>query len=173
MNQPNPTAASEIAGQFSYIDRRLEPQRQWHDKAAGRAKAVHYRLSTIQLTAMALVPVVNTAPNHGGWLSAALITSALAASAAVVTGLLALGRYQETWTRSRRTAAALEVLRIRYETGADPFDGEDREAALVHECEAILSGEMEQWITTVKANQPGKAAHGHNGGKASPKAKRG
>jgi hypothetical protein len=146
----------EATRQISYIERRLEPQRQWHDNASIRAKAMHYRLSAIQMTAMALVPVINTAPSFGGWLSSGLITSALAACAAIVTGLLSLGKYQETWTRSRRTAAALEMFRTRYEIGAAPFDGKDRDSILVDECEALLSGEMEQWVSVVRTSQSSK-----------------
>jgi hypothetical protein len=135
----------------AYIAKRVEPQRQWHHKAASRAKTIHHRLAVVQIAAMAMVPVVNTAPPATAPVSATFITSLLAAVAAIATGVLGLGKYQETWLRSRKTAEALDSVVARYEVGAAPFTGEDRETILVMECESLLSGEIEQWVGSMKS----------------------
>lgn len=128
-----------------YLDNRFRPQLAWFEKAAARAKQRHGFLSTAQLCATAAIPATNVLTQS------TTASTVIAVLATIAAGLLALFGHREEWLRYRRTAAALESIKARFDVGLTPFDGDDGDAHFMEACEEVLGGELGQWETQVRA----------------------
>jgi Protein of unknown function (DUF4231) len=81
-----------------------------------------------------------------------------AALAAIATGFLQLGKFHENWVRYRSTVGALQAIKLRYELGLPPFDGDDRHARLIEEAEKAILQEGAQWSAEIAGQAGDKAA---------------
>jgi hypothetical protein len=148
---PNPKApdghiVTKSAAQ-TYISRRLDPQLSWFDKNARRYKYFHYSLLVTSLISTALIVVANG-------LHYAALSTGLAVAATIATGLATTAKFQEHWVRYRRTATALEGLKLRYEVGSQPFDGITKHGLMIEEAEKIFAQEQSQWETKSIESSP-------------------
>jgi hypothetical protein len=136
-----------ISAAQTYISRRLDPQLSWFNKNARRYKYFHYSLLITSLISTALIVFANG-------LHYAALSTGLAVAATIATGLAATAKFQEHWIRYRRTANALDGLKLRYEVGAHPFDGINKHGLLIEEAEKILTQEQSQWETKSTESSP-------------------
>lgn len=95
-----PVAPLDPTRAAAYLARRLDPQLAWFEKKAAEAKTWHFGFSTVQVTAMGLIPVVNLLP-YG-----AISSTLLAAFAGIAASIAALGGHHSHWLRYRATATA-------------------------------------------------------------------
>ena len=137
--QDTPAPASALSKFVAYLQQRFDPQVAWFEAASARAKRLHTAYSATQITATALIPIVNLMP------AAKISSTILAAIAGIATGLTALGGHHGNWLRYRATAEALRKLRVHRELGLRPYDGEGADDRFIEEAERLLAGEQEVW----------------------------
>lgn len=123
-----------------YLEKRLKPQFEYYERESARAKRMHRMLAAVQLAATVGIPVINV------FLHSVYASSVLAGVAALATGWAQIERFQERWLTYRQTAGSLDTLRLRYELGLPPFDGEDRHARMIEDSEDLLGHEATQWV---------------------------
>jgi hypothetical protein len=149
-DQPTGNVGSETAK--SYFDVRLKPQLAWYETRSRTAKRWNVGLVTTQLLTTSSIPVANAL------VGTSAVSTAFAALAAIATGFLQLGKFHENWVRYRSTVGALQAIKLRYELGLPPFDGEDRHARLIEEAEKAILQEGAQWSAEIAGQAGDKAA---------------
>jgi hypothetical protein len=133
------------AAALNYISKKLDPQQKWFDEKAARSKLLHYALLGASMVATASIVVANS-------FHFPALSTALAVVATITTGLSGMVKYQEHWIRYRNTATALEALKLRYEVGMRPFEGQDKHGLLIEEAEKIFEKEQSQWAAKSAEN---------------------
>lgn len=133
---------------MDYITERLDGQIQWYSKKAKGAKRVFITLSIIQLSLTAAIPIaailLDAAP-----IVFKIIISVLGTVATVITGILNLLKFQESWAKYRIAKESLVSEKISYLFKTDYYRGiadqKDLESILVANCEEIMRKEREGW----------------------------
>ncbi len=129
-----------------YIAGRLEDQIAWFDRKSGANQRVYKRLRIAEIFVAASIPFLAGYSENS---PSVLFTVGLSGVAvAVISGLLALNRYQENWVEYRATSEALQRHRYRYLTQSAPYQTDDRFTILVDNVEALLSKENGNWSET-------------------------
>jgi Protein of unknown function (DUF4231) len=136
---PTVQLVPESAAQ-TYLAKKLEPQLAWFDKKAQRSKLSYYLFYGASFVSTSLIVVANS-------LHFPTASTILAVVASIATGFSGLTKFQEHWIRYRRTAIALEALKLKYEVGARPFESPTKHGLLIEEAEKIFAQEQSQWET--------------------------
>ena len=135
---------------FEYIERRLEPQRIWHEEKAARNKRCFYTVEVITLLAGAAIPVVNLwVVNDPYW--AGVLSAILGGVVVVATSVGKLFKFHENWLQYRALVEALEREKELYSVGAGEYAGADkaeRNRLLVERVENIIANTTSQFIET-------------------------
>lgn len=133
---PPPVSAEQAK---AFIARQLDPQIEWFERKAKRAKNLYVGLASLQLFATSSIPVLNATINS------ATASTTLAAVAAVATGLVAIGKHQEHWVNYRRTADALRAIKLNHDLRLEPFNGIDADLLMIKSVNALLHDERDNW----------------------------
>lgn len=133
---------------FEYLQRRVEPQRQWHSAKAAWNKRWFYATEIATLLAGAAIPIVNLLltnhPHSAGVLSA--VFGGLVVVAAAVGKLF---KFHENWLQYRTLVETLEREQELYVTGAADYAGTNetrRNQLLVERVESILALTTSQFV---------------------------
>lgn len=126
-----------------YFASRLDDQIAWLDRKSSANQRVYKRLRTAEIVVAASIPFL---AGYSTDSAPVLFSVGLAGVAvAVISGFLALNRYQESWVEYRATCEALQRHRYRYLTRSTPYQNDDRFMILVNNVEALLSKENSTW----------------------------
>ena len=133
---------------FEYLQRRVEPQRKWHNEKARWNKQRYYCVEIATLVAGAAIPIVNLwaadDPYWGRLLSA--IFGGLIVLAVAVGKLF---KFQENWLQFRTLVEALEREVALYKWGATEYaeaEQSTRHRLFVERVENILASSTAQFI---------------------------
>jgi Protein of unknown function (DUF4231) len=137
-------------GTFEYLERRLEPQRKWHNDKAKWNKRRFYAVEVATLLAGAAIPIVNL------WLVkdpywAGVLSATLGGVVVVAASVGKLFKFHENWLQYRALAEALEREKELYSVGAADYaeaDEAGRNRLLVERVESILASTTSQFIET-------------------------
>ncbi|KAA3615383.1 MAG: DUF4231 domain-containing protein [Calditrichaeota bacterium] len=138
----------EIDVQY-YLDNRLVNQMDWYDKKSMQAQAKHKSLRRIEIFAAASIPFlagfVNVKFNSIPVFQ--IVVGLLGVIIAVVSGLIALNKYQEVWVKYRTTAESLKHHLHLFQTKTAPYAGKEDErfSRLVENVELLVSEENSDW----------------------------
>ena len=147
---------------FEYIQRRLEPQRNWHNDKAIRNKRRFYVVEVATLLAGAAIPVVNLGLVHDAFW-AGVLSAILGGVVVVAAAVGKLFKFHENWLQYRALAEALEREKELYSVGAADYAEEDkaeRNRRLVERVENLLANTTSQFVETHRT------AHGAGAGEA-------
>lgn len=128
----------------AYLDTRVQDQIDWHDAKSRWNKTWYRRLQGAVIVLGALLPFLagfSGAPAPG----ARLAIGAVGVAVAVLTGLVTLLRFHDTWVEYRLTAERLTHEKYRYLTRTPPYDTDDAFTRLVERTEAILGEQNASW----------------------------
>jgi Protein of unknown function (DUF4231) len=135
---------------FEYVERRLEPQRKWHNEKATWNKRWFYTVEVATLLAGAAIPIVNLgAVKNPYW--AGVLSAILGGVVVVAASVGKLFKFHENWLQYRALVEALEREKELYSVGAGEYaeaDEERRNRLLVERVESILSSTTSQFIET-------------------------
>jgi hypothetical protein len=137
---------------FEYIERRLEPQRKWHNEKATWNKRRFYAAEIATLLAGAAIPIVNLwVVKDPYW--AGVLSAILGGVVVVAASVGKLFKFHENWLQYRTLVEALEREKELYSVGAAEYaelDGAGRNRLLVERVENILASTTSQFIETHK-----------------------
>jgi hypothetical protein len=135
---------------FEYLQRRLEPQRQWHNDKATWNKRRFYAVEIATLLAGAAIPVVNLWLVHDAYW-AGVISAILGGVVVVAAAIGKLFKFHENWLQYRTVVEALEREKELYTVGAADYataDETGRNRLLVERVENLLVNTTSQFIET-------------------------
>lgn len=126
-----------------YMKQRLETSREWYSRNSHNSKNWHNLLQMVQIVSAACIPFLPSVIDQGATLNIA--TGGLGVLIAMVTGIAALFRFDEKWTRYRTTSESLKHERYLYLTQTRPYDGSNPFPLLVQRVESMISQENSNW----------------------------
>jgi len=115
----------------------------------------------VQLVCASAIPVVaaiSTADKDHAtqW---TILTAVLGSAIAVIRGIDSFQQNHETWLRARGTEQALRSARVAFDSHTGPFaPPADSLNDYAKHVDAILSGEMQSWVTESKRDRSATAA---------------
>lgn len=130
-----------------YMEERLQDQIDWYDKKSMENQRTFKRLRKAEIIAAALIPFVSgLAAGIGNLLIPGfIVTGLLGVAVTIFASILALGKHQETWIEYCTTCESLKKEKFMFQTGVEPYDGEDAFTLLVKRVETLVSKENTNW----------------------------
>lgn len=138
---------------FEYVERRLEPQRKWHNDKATWNKRRFYVVEVATLLAGAAIPVVNLWLVHDAFW-AGVLSAILGGVVVVAVAVGKLFKFHENWLQYRALAEALEREKELYSVGAADYakaNGAGRNQLLVERVENLIGNTTSQFIETQRS----------------------
>ncbi|MBA3962751.1 MAG: DUF4231 domain-containing protein [Chthoniobacterales bacterium] len=143
---------------FAYLQRRLEPQEQWHNDKARWNKRLFYTVEVATLLAGAAIPVVNLWAVKDTYL-AALLSAILGGIVVVAAAVGKLFKFHDNWLHYRAVVEALGREKELYSVGAGdyaaPLEEEARNRQLAERVENLLATGTSQFVATHQAAEKG------------------
>lgn len=139
-----------MTSSFEYLQRRLEPQEQWHNEKARWNKRLFYTVEVATLLAGAAIPVVNLWAVKDTYL-AGLLSAILGGVVVVAAAVGKLFKFHENWLHYRGLVEALAREKELYSVGAGDYaavDETERNRLLVERVENLLASTTSQFIET-------------------------
>lgn len=137
---------------FEYLERRLEPQEEWHNKRARLNKWLFYTVEVATLLAGAAIPVVNLWAVKDPYL-AGVLSAILGGVVVMAAAVGKLFKFHENWLHYRALVEALAREKELYSVGAGDYatvDGDVRNRLLVERVENLIANKTAQFIETHK-----------------------
>ncbi len=130
-----------------YLEKRLQEQIDWYDAKSLASQRVFKLLRATEIVAAALIPFLSgiSISNPSFRLVGTVVVGILGMAVTIIAGFLSLGQYQENWTEYRTTCESLMKEKFLFETGVEPYNGEDAFPLLVQRVETLASKENTNW----------------------------
>ena len=144
--------------QYEYIKERVDDQIAWYSSKSSQSQKRYKRWRLVEIIAAALIPFLTSYvdhPNVGSTFK--IIVGSLGMLVAIISGLLALYKFQENWVEYRSTCELLKSEKYLFETQAPPYDTPDAFPGFVQKIEALITSENQKWtqyITTAPKEAP-------------------
>jgi hypothetical protein len=130
-----------------YIQDRLQDQIDWYDRKSSENQQTFKRLRKAEIVAAAIIPFTSglTASFDGAVIPGSIVTGLLGVAITIFASILALGQHQENWIEYRTTCESLKKEKFMFQTGVEPYDGDDAFPILVQRVETLVSKENTNW----------------------------
>ena len=126
-----------------YVRLRLDDQIDWHERKAAGNRSWFRRLRMFEIVFAAVIPMVSIAMPEA--FHPRLVVSTIGVAIALISGTLALYRFQENWAEYRSTAESLRQEKFLFLTRAGDYTGPEPFRTLVERVEAALARQTGQW----------------------------
>ena len=137
---------------FEYLQRRLEPQEEWHDRRARLNKQLFYTVEVATLLAGAAIPVVNLWAVKDAYL-AGVLSAILGGIVVMAAAIGKLFKFHENWLHYRALVEALAHEKELYAAGAGDYariDATRRNRLLVERVENLIANKTARFLETHK-----------------------
>jgi len=146
---------SSFLNQEEYLKERLDSQIEWYDRKSGWHQRWYKKLRFMEILAAASIPFLT------GYITDAtpdmkIVVGGLGVIIAVVSGVVALFKFQEHWLQYRTTTESLKHHRYLFLTKTAPYDKGDSFNLLVESIEGLISKENSHWVSYIKEKAKGK-----------------
>ncbi len=135
-----------------YIEQRLDNQIEWYDFKSKQNQKWYKRLKLIEIILATTIPFLVGYVSEK-MLSLKLVVGLLGVLVAVISGILALYKFQENWTEYRTTCESLRHEKYLFLTKSEPYNVEESLPLLVQRVEALISKEHNKWSQYIKAHK--------------------
>jgi hypothetical protein len=142
----------------TYLKERVDDQASWYDRKCIKYKKQFYFLRTIEIIAAALIPFIAIFKYD----IVIYVTSGLGVAIVIVSGIMALKKYQENWLQYRLTRENLVREKFLYQAGTDPYNDINRFNIFVRRIEDILSAENVSWYQNMNTKNQQQTAQSQN-----------
>src|SRR6266545_2264116 len=133
-----------------YVRDRLDHQIAWYDAKSRRNHAWFRGLRITELVLAAAIPFfASYASDARPHLKIAAGLSGVVV--AILSGLIALEKFQENWIQYRATCEGLRHHKFRFLANAPPYDGPGAFPSLVSNVEALISSETTNWAQHLRS----------------------
>ena len=140
-----------------YIQSRVDDQIKWYDGKSRQSQRAYKWLRVYEIMAAAMIPfLAGYIETHVVKLSIGLI----GVTVSLVSGVLALYKFQENWVQYRSTSEALNCEKHLYLAQAPPYDTEHAFLLFVQKVESLISKENAGWmqyVSTPVGNKSGSS----------------
>lgn len=139
-----------------YFEERLDYQIEWYDSKSARHQTWFKGLRIIEILSAASIPfltgyITDQTPNMR------IVVGSLGVVIAVISGIVALFKFQEHWLQYRTTSESLKHNKYLYLTKTAPYDNGDAFNLLVKSVESLISKENSNWISYIKEKTKAKS----------------
>jgi hypothetical protein len=131
-----------------YIEQRLQSQIDWYSGRAKRNQQGYRWLRVLEVVLASSIPFFTSLLKEISWMG--IVISLMSVSIAILSGLLALYKFQENWIEYRGTAESLKHEKFMFLTRSGPYSVEQPFPVLVERVEAILGKEGASWSGTMR-----------------------
>jgi len=136
-----------------YLESRLDDQIAWYNKKSQQNQRWYKRLRLIEIVAACTVPllagyVIDLQPLR-------YVIGILGLLIAVISGVIALYKFQENWTEYRTTCESLQHEKYLYLTRSEMYGSANPFPLLVQRVEALISRENSKWSQYMKEPERG------------------
>jgi hypothetical protein len=132
-----------------YLEKRLEDQIRWYSTKSQWNQKLYKRLRIVEITAACMIPFFVGYIDKPDDLFKVL-TGLLGVTVAIVSGIVALFKFQENWIEYRTTSESLKHEKYLYLTNSEPYDVDDKFPLLVERLESFISKENTRWSQYIK-----------------------
>jgi hypothetical protein len=135
-----------------YIQKRIDEQCDYYDRAAGRAKKNHFRMRTIAVGGAATVPIVTNLPFDFLMQYRTAPATIFSLVVTVVIALESIYKYGEQWKNFRSTYEFLKSEKFHFLAGEGQFRKMNPDEAyilLVERCESRIISENSATLNTI------------------------
>lgn len=143
-----------------YFEQRLDEQVNWYNNKSQWNQRWYRGLRVVEILAACTIPFL------AGYMSEALpfkyVIGILGVLIAVISGVLALYKFQENWTEYRTTCESLKHEKFLYLTKSKPYDSDGSFPLLVQRVEGLISKENTMWSQYIKAPDKSNTTAGRN-----------
>ena len=138
-----------------YIKNRLDDQIEWYDRKSIASQRWYKRLRLVEII------LASTIPFLVGYITPEfpkmkLLVGLGSVLIAIISGVLALQKFQENWIEYRTTCETLKHHKYRYLTRVEPYSCDDAFQRLVGNVESLISKENTNWAEYIKAQRKGE-----------------
>jgi hypothetical protein len=132
-----------------YIEQRLDDQINWYDKKSQWNQRCFKRLSVIEIVAASSIPFMVSYITEKA-ISLKITVGLLGVLVAVISGILALCKFQENWIEYRTTCESLRHEKFLFLTKTAPYNIDKPFPLLVRRVEELISKENTKWLQYIK-----------------------
>lgn len=133
----------------TYINERLDDQIDWYDRKSQSCQKKFKRLRLCEIIFACSLPLLVGLPELFGAYSAPII-ALVGVAIAVLSGALALYKFEQNWVEYRTTSESLKHQRFLYLTGTMPYADDDSFKQLVLRVENLISKQNSDWTQSAK-----------------------
>lgn len=128
-----------------YLRDRVDNQINWYSTMSKWNQKMYKLIKTVEVTFAALIPfLVSFISSNAGYLK--VIVGALGISISVISGILALYRFQENWIEFRKTAESLKREKFLYIAKVDIYSINNPYPLFVQRVEGLIAKENTRWL---------------------------
>src|SRR5262249_1602269 len=141
-----------MSASFDYVQRRLEPQKEWHDNRAKINKWCYFTVEVTIVLAGAAIPVVNLWAAKDTYI-AGVLSAFLGGVVVVITAIGKLFKFHDNWLHYRALVEALGREKELYTAIAGDYaklDEEERDRTLVERVEYLIADKTAQFLAANK-----------------------
>lgn len=130
--------------QAEYLSKRVDDQIAWYSHKSGWNQRLYKRLRAVEIVCAAAIPLLVGLVSEQAPVLKWLI-GLLGVLVAIVTGIVALYRFQENWIQYRTTAESLKHEKFLFLTGTGPYAAAEPFPLFVQRIEQLISREHSSW----------------------------
>ena len=135
---------TRVMNQADYLSKRVDDQIAWYGQKSSWNQRLYKRLRALEIACAAAIPLVVGFVTEQT-LSLKLLAGLLGVVVAIVTGIVALYKFQENWIQYRTTAESLKQEKFLFLAAAGPYAVLDPFPLFVQRIEYLLSRENSGW----------------------------
>lgn len=138
-----------------YIQDRVDEQINWYSTMSKRNQRMYKLIKTIEIVFAALIPFLVSFVSSG-FNYIKIIVGILSISITIISGILALYRFQENWIEFRTTAESLKREKFLFLARVNIYNSDNSLPLFVQRVEDLMSKENTRWLhnMTKKAHAP-------------------
>ena len=139
-----------------YIEQRVDDQIRWYSTKSGWNQKVYKRLRVLEILCASSIPfLVSYVTSETVTLK--VVVGVLGISVAVVSGVVALYKFQENWIQYRTMSESLKHEKFLFLSKVEPYNTDEPYLLFVQRIESLISKENSSWTqyagkTDEKAN---------------------
>ena len=134
-----------------YLHDRVENQIAWYSDKSLWNQRCFTAIRAVELVLAGLIPILASEIEYNNDILK-VIVAGMGLCIAVLTGLVALFKFQERWIEYRTTAESLKHEKYLFLTNSEPYDEEGRFHLFVRRVESLISKENSTWVRSVTKN---------------------
>jgi hypothetical protein len=138
-----------------YLSARVDDQIAWFSNKSQSNQQTFKRLRVAEVVFAATIPFLAGHISNGD-VTLKIVIGVLGSSIAIISGLLAIYKYQENWIHYRTICEALRREKYLFLTKTTPYDKTDPNGLFVKTIETVLSKENNGWASNISKSAQSK-----------------